>query len=72
MSQRRPFKVTTRDLSGATREDQFYDLDDVAAFVAFHRDMGDSVTVWGLPDGKGRRYLDQALAPCRERHRGLL
>ncbi len=64
--------MTARDPAGATQDNQFADLDDVAQFVAFHRDMGNSVTVWNLPDGKGRRYLDQLLAPCRERHRGLL
>lgn len=68
----RPWKVTVREPSGATRDVQINGLDEVAMFVESHLDMGNGVTVWGLPDGKGRRYLDQALAPCRERHRGLL
>ncbi len=65
--------MTMREPSGATDEQQFDDLDEVAKFVEYHRDLGNSVTVWGLPDGtKARRYLDRALAPCRERHRRLL
>lgn len=69
MGLRKPWNVVARDLSGQTYEGRFDDLDDVARFVESHRDQGNSVTVWGLPDGKGRRYLDHALAPCRERHR---